>query len=200
MSLIKSQFQEHKEGWKKSSFDGFSQDENGNPIPWMTYPAIDFLKNNLQANHEVFEFGLGASTIFFANRVKHVTSLETNSKWLEIVKEKHALSNVDMVLMADGLINANYENFAKNSGKKFDFIIVDSLKRFECVKNSINALKKGGRLILDDSERENYKKIFEFLKSKNFAKQDFIGIAPGQVRVKNTTVFYKKKKRFFGFF
>jgi SAM-dependent methyltransferase len=192
MSLVKSQFQEHKEGWKKSSFEGFSQDEYGNPIPWMTYNAIDFLEKNLKPEHEVFEFGLGASSIFFAKRVKRVTSLETNRKWLDIVKEKGAPENLEMILMEDGLIKEAYENYAKNSKRKFDFIVVDSLKRFECVKNSINALKSEGRLILDDSERPNYYKIFDFLKERKFLKEDFVGIAPGQVRVKNTTVFWRE--------
>jgi hypothetical protein len=93
--------------------------------------------------------------------------------------------------MPDGLTNISYENFPKNSGKKFDFIIIDSLKRFECAKNAIDALKPDGRIILDDSERKNYKKIFDFFAEKNFTKQDFFGIAPGQIRIKNTTIFYR---------
>lgn len=191
MSLIKNQFHENKESWKRSSFEGFSQDEHGNPIPWMTYAAIDFLKKNLHPDDEVFEFGLGASTVFFSRRVKNVTSLETNKKWLDIVKEKDPLWNVDIILMEDGLINSKYENYARKAGKKFDLIIVDSLKRFECVKNSIDALKPGGKLILDDSERQNYYKIFNFMKEKKFQKEDFVGISPGQTRVKNTTVFFR---------
>jgi predicted O-methyltransferase YrrM len=93
--------------------------------------------------------------------------------------------------MEDGLENDNYQNFAKNCGQKFDFIIIDSLKRFECAKNVIDALKPCGTVILDDSERKNYKKIFEFFAEKNFQKQDFFGIAPGQLRIKNTTFFFK---------
>jgi predicted O-methyltransferase YrrM len=61
------------------------------------------------------------------------------------------------------LENDLYQNFAKDCGQKFDFIIIDSLKRFQCAKNSISALKPGGTIILDDSERKNYQKIFDFL-------------------------------------
>lgn len=189
--MIKEQFQKNKISWKKSFLDGFSQDENGDAVPWMSYSAIQFLKNNLNKNHEIFEFGCGASTLFFAKKVKKVVGLETNKKWLEIIKNKlpQDCQNVEINLMEDGLENSAYENFAKNSQQKFDFIIVDSLKRFECAKNSINALKQGGTIILDDSERPNYKKIFNFFSEKNFIKQDFFGIAPGQLRVKNTTFF-----------
>lgn len=191
--LLKQQFEENKIGWKKSFLEGFSQDENGAALPWMTYPAIEFLKKNLTKNHQVFEFGCGASTLFFAERVKKVVGLETNERWAEIVKStvNSRQSSVKIYLMPDGLTNNSYENFAKNSGEKFDFIIIDSIKRFECARNSIDALKPDGRIILDDSERKNYKKIFDFFAEKNFTKQDFFGISPGQLRIKNTTIFYR---------
>ena len=163
-------------------------------MPWMTYPAIEFLKNKITKEHEIFEFGCGASTLFFARNAKRVVGLETNEIWLKIVREmlaKEVSENVEITLMADGLTNPLYENFAKNSGQKFDLIVIDSLKRFECAKHVIEALKGGGMVILDDSERKNYKKIFDFFAEKGFEKRDFFGIAPAQLRVKNTTVFFK---------
>ena len=193
-SIVKEQFEKNKVGWEKSFFYGFSQDENGDTVPWMTYPAIEFLKNNLNKNHEIFEFGCGASTLFFSGIVKKVVGVETNKRWFEITQKmlaEKSRNNAVITLMIDGLENDNYQNFAKNCGQKFDFIIIDSLKRFECAKNVINALKPGGILILDDSERKNYKKIFEFFAENNFQKQDFFGIAPGQLRIKNTTIFFK---------
>ncbi len=168
------------------------RDEAGNPVPWMTYPAIDFLKKNLNKNHEIFEFGCGSSTLFFAERVKQVTGIETREKWfamLNIKLQQAQLDNVELSLMEDGLTNDLYQTFAKNSEKKFDFIIVDSIKRFLSATNSIDALKLGGSIILDDSERDNYKKIFDFFAEKNFTRQDFPGVAPMQTREKNTTIF-----------
>ena len=179
-------------GWKKSFIDGFSQDENGDPLPWMTYPAIKFLQSNLNKNHTIFEFGCGASTLFFAKKVKRVLGLETNQRWFEIINKlliQASCNNAELTLMQDGLTNHFYENFAKNHEEKFDFIIVDSLKRFECAKNSISVLKPQGSIVLDDSERKNYQKIFDFFAKTNFSKQDFWGISPGQLRIKNTTIF-----------
>ncbi len=195
-SLTRQQFEANKAGWTRSFFEGISQDGDGNYVPWMTYPAIEFLQNYLQNSHEVFEFGCGASTLFFCARVKKVVGLETNEKWLSIVNSMlqaspNKASNVEINLMADGLTNPNYENFAKNSGQKFDLIIIDSLKRFDCAKNVIAALKEDGMVILDDSERKNYRKIFEFFAANNFTQTDFVGIAPGQLRIKNTTFFKK---------
>jgi precorrin-6B methylase 2 len=191
--MIKEQFFKNQFGWKRSSLEGFSQDGNGDYLPWMTYPAIEFLQRNLQKNHKVFEFGCGASTLFFAKKVANVFSIETNSRWLEILKEKtsDSFNNIKITLMEDGFINNSYQNFLKNYQQEFDFVVIDSLKRYECAKNSIDALKKGGAIILDDSERKNYQKIFDFFAEKNFIKQDFLGIAPAQIRLKNTTFFWK---------
>lgn len=165
------------------------RDDDGSPVPWMTYSAIDFLKKNLNNNHEIFEFGCGSSTLFFANRVKKVVGIETKVKWFEMLKTSN-LNNVEITLMEDGLTNDLYQNFAKNSGQKFDFIIVDSIKRFLSATNSICALKPGGAIILDDSERDNYKKILDFFVEKKFIQKDFSGSVPQQTRPKNTTFFF----------
>jgi predicted O-methyltransferase YrrM len=188
---LREEIHKHHESWKKSFLDNFSQDQHGAPIPWMTYGAIDFLLKNLQKNHRVFEFGCGASTLFFAKKVAQVTSLETRQMWREIIEEKLQQENLnaEITLMEDGLENELYENFPKNSGKKFDFIIVDSLKRFSCARNSIDALAPGGAIILDDSQRQNYQKIFDFFAEKKFMRLDFPGLAPGDLKLKNTTIF-----------
>ncbi len=194
-SLIKQQFVANKLGWKKSFLENFSQNEFGESLPWMTYPAINFLESKITKNHEIFEFGCGASTLFFARKAKSVMGIETNSIWFKIVQNmlrEKGLINSEITLMENGLESELYEKFAINSGKKFDLIVIDSLKRFNCAKNVIEALKPNGMVILDDSERKNYQKIFDFFAEQGFKKQDFLGIAPGQLRLKNTTVFQLK--------
>jgi len=46
------------------------------------------------------------------------------------------------------------------------------------IKHAVNKLKINGYLILDDSERDSYKKIHEFLDNKHWEKQNFIGSGP----------------------
>lgn len=204
--LTKNQFNLYKKSWINSSRNGLTVDENNLPIPWYTFDAIDFLKKNLTKNHFIFEFGCGASTLFFSSKVKKVISLESNRRWFEIITsilknsgdfllEKNYFSNAncEIFLNEDALNQDEYQYFAQNYSQKnnikFDFLIVDSLKRFECVKNSFEAIKTDGYLILDDSERPNYRKIFDFLHKNNFSYQDFVGIAPAQLRIKKTTFF-----------
>ena len=44
-----------------------------------------------------------------------------------------------------------------------DFVLVDGRARTECAYYSISKLKKGGLFILDNSERDRYNIVFEFL-------------------------------------
>jgi len=190
--IIKEQFKKYKAGWTRSFLEGISQDEHGNLLPWMTYPAIEFLQKYLTKKHDVFEFGCGASTIFFAQKVKKVYGVETNQKWLDLINDK--LQSLDLTaqieLMENGIDNKNYEIFPQKFEKKFDIIVIDSLKRFLCAQHAVNFIKDDGIIILDDSQRENYKKIFEFFAKNGFEKRDFLGIEPGKLKMKNTTVFF----------
>lgn len=194
LPLAKSQLEKYKEGWIKSFCNSFSQDEYGNSLPWMTYPFIEFISDKLNKSHKIFEFGFGASTLFFAKKVRKVVAIESNAMWFQMMQIKikdQSIDNIEIILMEDALLNLKYEKSAVDYNEKFDFIFIDSLKRFECAKNSIAALKKEGMLILDDSQRKGYKKIFNFFEEQGFKKQDFVGIAPGQLKLKNTTVFTK---------
>lgn len=192
--IIKQQFTDNKESWIKSFQSGLSQDIDGNFLPWYTYPAINHLKKTIKPTDTIFEFGSGSSTIFYAHLAKKVTSIETNPKWLNIVSKtlnSKNLKNFHINLMEDGISSNEYQIFPNRSKEKFDIIIIDSIKRYQCAINSLNYLKAAGIIILDDSQRTNYKKIFDFYKQKGFSAKNFIGIEPGKLKIKHTTIFYK---------
>src|SRR5947207_2879388 len=48
-------------------------------LPWFSYAAIDFLKSYLGNEMQVFEFGSGGSTLFFAQHCKSVASVQANA-------------------------------------------------------------------------------------------------------------------------
>ncbi|HEY4655003.1 MAG TPA: class I SAM-dependent methyltransferase, partial [Cyclobacteriaceae bacterium] len=45
----------------------------------------------------------------------------------------------------------------------FDFIFIDGRARIECTLNAIPKLKKGGMLVLDNSDRDRYAPLFKVL-------------------------------------
>ena len=176
-------------GWftafdKKQAVDG-----HGQALPWVTYSFIDFIKNRINKNQDIFEYGSGSSTIFYAERAKSVTSVEHDKGWFDRVKNTSP-GNAEMIfchLEKDG----EYAQKAKLLNRKFDIIIVDGRDRVNCCKYSIDALSNQGVLVLDDSEREVYDPARTFLKQNGFKELSFSGISPGLFYEKATSVFYK---------
>lgn len=177
-------------GWF-TSFEGLSPvDRHGNPIPWVTYSFIDFIKERITKDHKVFEFGSGNSTYFYAKYAASVVSVEHDKSWYDkIVNTKP--ENSEMIfteLQTDG----DYCRMPVSLDKKFDIIIVDGRDRVNCCKQAVDALTAAGVVVLDDSERDFYADGVNFLKEKGFKQLPFSGISPGLFYNKATSVFYKE--------
>ncbi len=176
-------------GWFRAFDEQQAIDENGEPLPWVTYSFIDFIKGRLSKNLVVFEYGSGSSTLFYAKHVRKVVSVEHDESWYQkIVGSKPA--NAEMIyteLSTDG----EYARKAANLNEKFDIIIVDGRDRVNCCKHSISALRDNGVVVLDDSERTAYNDARILLKHAGFKELSFSGISPGLFYLKATSVFYR---------
>jgi predicted O-methyltransferase YrrM len=176
-------------GWfnafdKKQSVDG-----NGKAIPWVTYSFIDFIKDRINKTQNIFEYGSGNSTIFYAERAGTVTSVEHDKGWFDAIKNSSP-ANAEMIfceLETDG----DYAKKAASLGRKFDIIIVDGRDRVNCCKYGVDALSASGVIVLDDSERKVYDDARVFLKERGFKELFLSGISPGSLIEKATSVFYK---------
>lgn len=174
-------------GWFRSLEEKKPVDKDGNPIPWFTYPAIEFINSRLSKKLKVFEFGSGNSSLYLSLRVSFVYSVEHDKNWF------NTLSIVDDNLKLKLTSPDSPEIYTKpleELDSKFDIIIIDGLYRNECIKKSIEYLSEKGIIILDDSEREEYKDGINHLISKNFNRLDFWGLAPIVFLKKCTSIFY----------
>ena len=79
-------------GW----FDDHPCDEEG-ITPWMTYPAIQFLKDVVSKENKVFEYGSGFSTIFFNNNAGEVVSVEHDPLWYNNIISKLPQAHIHLV-------------------------------------------------------------------------------------------------------
>lgn len=186
-------------------------------IPWFTYPAIKFLKEILRKDMRVFEYGSGGSTIFFARKVSKVISIEHDPEWAkkinEILKRNNLLnckvkvcepiidhnnvinnpSNPDSFVSSDKIYDGKsfkdyvkiIDNFDDNY---FDIIVIDGRARPSCFKYSKRKLKRKGFIILDNSERKDYKYILDELKNLNWKNLNFNGPGPLNHYFWNTTI------------
>ncbi len=177
-------------GWFDSFKSGKPVDKYNNSIPWFTYPANEFLSERLNKKMNVFEFGSGNSTLFFAARVNQITSVEHNKEWYEKVL-KYIIANSHAIFAKADNPN-EYLRALTEGTQKYDIIIVDGIYRNECLIESINYLTDGGIIILDDSERSEYSRGVNRILENQFKRIDFWGISPGYLYRKSTSIFYKK--------
>ena len=176
-------------GWFNAFKSGEPVGNNFEPLPWFTYSFIDFLTERLDNKFNVFEFGSGNSTLFFAKRIKHVTSVEHNVEWynklISIIPD-----NVNLLLSKTDSVD-DYVGLINLSKNKFDIVFIDGIHRNKCSQNAVEGLSKRGVIVLDDSERVEYSVGMEYITSKGFKKINFWGIPPGMLIRKCTTVYYR---------
>lgn len=163
------------------------------PCPWLSPAATLYFKKYLTENMIGLEYGSGFSTLFFANRVKHMEVIEHHKGWYEKIVKLLTENKVDEKInyhlieqnksdevQLPEFVNKSYypENFnwrktyfnyfehvKSYKDEYFDFIIVDGRARVECSLNAFAKLKSGGLFVLDNSERKRYEPVFECLKN-----------------------------------
>lgn len=164
-------------------------DNDDQPVPWYTYPAIDYLKQFDMKDKVVFEWGCGNSSFFFAKRAKYVYSVEDNEEWYSRnfgIKE----ANQSISFLKD----EEYINHICRLEQKFDMIIIDGNHRFECAKLASNYLNVGGIIILDNSDW--YKNTAKYLRSLKMTEIDFHGFGPINHYTWTTSLFIGSKFNF----
>lgn len=182
---------------EKSIDEKVCADKDGNPIPWYTYPAIEYLSQFDYSELKIFEFGCGYSSAFWAERAKKVVSIEDKTDWFEKWKKEFEYQNLDIRWRDEG---EGYEAAIFEDGEKYDVIVIDGKRRTECAKAAVEALADGGMIILDDSDRintsEEYVKAVKILREKGLLQVDFYGFCPMNCYTKATSVFFSRDWNF----
>jgi Methyltransferase domain len=139
-------------GHLKSVRSGSAVDAAGQPVPWYTYPAIEFLKQFDFAETIVFEYGSGNSTRFWGNRAARVISVEDDEQWYESLVSGLP-SNCALIFEPD---LHKYVDVIRQFAEGFDIVVVDGpargLTRLKCARAAVDHLRPGGMIILDNSD------------------------------------------------
>lgn len=162
-------------------------------LPLYTPAAIREIAAYLAARpRRVFEWGSGGSTIWYAQRAAQVIAVEHDPGWRKIVAGRLQAAGVvaeclfSPPLAPEALAGYRWETQWPHYAAlgrpplrpeyrdylaaidayppaAFDLIAIDGKERIGCALHALSRLKPGGRLVLDDSNREEYRPIFDQL-------------------------------------
>jgi hypothetical protein len=140
--------------------------ERANPDkPWLCPGTIAFCERHLDQSMRALEFGSGRSTRWFAKRVGHLTSIEHDAAWYEVVKTQLAgeqVENVDYRLIRLNhpesepehvryALTPDYVAIADQMpDASLNFVVVDGHYRTTCVRHVLAKISPGGYLLVDD--------------------------------------------------
>ena len=63
---------------------------DGSPLPWYTYPAIEYFNQLDVSGLNIFEYGSGNSSLYWAHKGANVWSVEHDPVWYETMRTKSA--------------------------------------------------------------------------------------------------------------
>jgi hypothetical protein len=184
----------HTTGWIKSFNYKKPVDANNNPTPWMNYAIVEFLKQRFKNDFNLFEYGSGFSTIFYSNLVNSVISIEYDKNWFACIKNMAPLNA--KVYFYDNDVDGKYSRSIRDFETLFQVIIIDGRDRVNCIKQSLPNISPDGVIILDDSDREEYKSGILFLELHGFRELPFYGFKPRSLFISKTSIFYRNNNCF----
>lgn len=172
-------------GWLQTFKSKTPTDRSGDPLPWMTYPVISWLKSLDFSHCRVFEYGAGWGTLFWASRAQTVVSVEQSEQWVQRLRP-WVPSNVQLY----GPLNGSPYIECSRNGGPWDVIVVDGSDRLSCAQVAVGVLAPDGIIVLDNSDW--FVDAADFLRSKDFTQIDFQGFGPCNDYTWTTSVFFRR--------
>ena len=168
LDILETQF-----GHARSRRERACVNADGAPIPWYTYPAIEYLQQLDFSRSAVFEYGCGNSTLFWGQRASRVVSVENDPEWHARVQSQISQAPIDLRLVTE---RDPYVRCVHDAGPPFDVIVVDGRHRFACAREAVAALRQGGFILLDNSDW--YPRTAEMLRAADLVEVDLSGFGP----------------------
>jgi len=179
----------YSSGWMASLANKTPQNNVGETMPWMNFSIIELLHEKLTKEQDLFEFGSGYSTHYYAKRVKSVTSIEYDERWYNQIRNDIP-SNVELIFQAYDQGN-RYCMTITEQDKSYDVVIIDGRDRVNCFKQALAKLSSSGVILLDDSQRSRYSEVFELATKNDFRVLNIAGLKPTGTARDQTSIFYR---------
>ena len=175
--------------------------------PGINFDAVASLENLADHSSRVFEYGCGGATLFFADRVSELVSVEHDPEWLKCVKDEMerrahacwvphlvspspaAVPAMHLAIDPDAYVSAevqfsgfSFRDYAATieayQDNSFDLVLINGRARPSCFKHALHKVKFGGTIILNNAERPQYAYIDLVARALGFEIEEFWGPAP----------------------
>lgn len=163
------------------------------PVPFIVMDAIRFLDGIVQPGMSVVEAGGGNSSLWFLGKEANVTTYEHSSDWAGFIQQTvrenplqfHEKNFKVKVMQGQSAI----ADMALIPDHSVDVVLVDCMNDFtrrnDCIKVLMSKVKKGGWMVLDNSDNPVNWVGADLLKGKEMHR--FTGFAPMGLFVCQTT-------------
>lgn len=176
-------------GWLMSLQMGEPVNAQREPIPWLTYAAIDYLSTIVQKEWRVFEYGSGNSTLWWSMNVTEVHSVEDDKVWYDKIHSK-APSNVHLYFAST--CSEYTEMPSKTTVSEFDVILIDGSYRSQCCIDALKHINPTtGLIIFDNSDSMDWIDGLKILHVNGWKRIDFWGLIPAYLYKNCTSFFFK---------
>ncbi len=172
-------------GWIKSRQLSRPVDADGNPLPWIAYPAIEFLTPRVRDGWRVFEYGCGYSTLWWERFGCSVVACEHDPAWAEEVRGMTQSAKIIFRNLSDG-----YAIEALDHGL-FDVVVIDGRQRVACSHVAPQVVRPTGVIIWDNSDRFEYREGQQKLEAAGWKSIEFVGMSSGNLYGATTTIYYR---------
>jgi len=135
-------------------------ERNNMDRPWLTPESAEILAGLILPGDIGIEWGSGRSTVWFARRMKRLTSMEDNQEWYEKVKAtlaRERVENADYHYApppGDGAVarDSDYVKIAESfADSSVGFALVDGSAREYCAQAIIPKIAPGGVMVIDNA-------------------------------------------------
>jgi hypothetical protein len=179
-----------KTGHWRSCLSELPVDRDGAPLPWYTYPLIDFLQEQDLTGYRVLEWGAGYSTLWWARRGAEVLAFESDRAWWERLRPMLP-RNARVEPIRPDLVDLVLPH------EQYDVIVIDGAQRTPWLRYSLDLLSPTGAIIADDLEDprlwppDGAHAIARFL-AAGLIRVDFYGQGPIDPRYRCTSMFLRE--------
>jgi predicted O-methyltransferase YrrM len=165
--------------------------------PMFSKGSWERLEKHIKPGMLVFEWGVGRSTTWFAQRASRVVAVDHDQFWIghvdQVLNEAGVREKVELVLIpgikvdVSDIVLDTYARGIEKRAETFDVVSIDGWNRNSCTSCAAPLVKPGGVIVFDDSQEARYSASMRILSDKRlWHREDFVG-QPGEKHAGVTT-------------